>query len=140
MNMHYNIAHVIVHFKCYIDKRRTAARSAHWPHGVHTPYPQNTGGIHGESGDIDCCVTFQGKADLRSHVGQRANEDDRLGLIKIVARSNGPILGASIVGEGAVETITEIAIAMRNMLKLADLTATNKPYPTYSTGVQLLAT
>jgi pyruvate/2-oxoglutarate dehydrogenase complex dihydrolipoamide dehydrogenase (E3) component len=98
------------------------------------------GGIHGESGDIDCCVTFQGKADLRSHVGQRANEDDRLGLIKIVARSNGPILGASIVGEGAVETITEIAIAMRNMLKLADLTATNKPYPTYSTGVQLLAT
>jgi hypothetical protein len=97
-------------------------------------------GIHGESGDIDCCVTFQGKADLRSHVGQRANEDDRLGLIKIVARSNGPILGASIVGEGAVETITEIAIAMRNMLKLADLTATNKPYPTYSTGVQLLAT
>jgi pyruvate/2-oxoglutarate dehydrogenase complex dihydrolipoamide dehydrogenase (E3) component len=103
--------------------------------------PAKYRGVFTESrGDIDCCVTFQGKADLHSHAGQRANEDDRLGLIKIVARSNGPILGASIVGEGAVETITEIAIAMRNMLKLADLTATNKPYPTYSTGVQLLAT
>jgi pyruvate/2-oxoglutarate dehydrogenase complex dihydrolipoamide dehydrogenase (E3) component len=75
-----------------------------------------------------------------SKVDRAVNEDDRLGLIKIVARSNGIILGASIVGERAGETITEIAIAMRNKLKLADLAATIHPYPTYSTGVQLLAT
>ncbi len=75
-----------------------------------------------------------------SKVDRAVNEDDRLGLIKIVARSNGLILGASIVGERAGETITEIAIAMRNKLKLADLAATIHPYPTYSTGVQLLAT
>jgi pyruvate/2-oxoglutarate dehydrogenase complex dihydrolipoamide dehydrogenase (E3) component len=73
-------------------------------------------------------------------VDRAVNEDDRLGLIKIVARRNGLILGASIVGERAGETITEIAIAMRNGLKLADLAATVHPYPTYSTGVQLLAT
>jgi pyruvate/2-oxoglutarate dehydrogenase complex dihydrolipoamide dehydrogenase (E3) component len=63
-----------------------------------------------------------------------------LGLIKIIARSNGTILGASIVGERAGETITEIALAMRNDLKLSDLAATIHPYPTYSTGIQLLAT
>jgi pyruvate/2-oxoglutarate dehydrogenase complex dihydrolipoamide dehydrogenase (E3) component len=75
-----------------------------------------------------------------SKVDRAVNEDDRLGLLKIIARSNGLILGASIVGERAGETITEIAVAMRNGLKLADLAATVHPYPTYSTGVQLLAT
>jgi pyruvate/2-oxoglutarate dehydrogenase complex dihydrolipoamide dehydrogenase (E3) component len=75
-----------------------------------------------------------------SKVDRAVNEDDRLGLIKIVARSNGVILGASIVGERAGETITEIAIAMRNNLKLSHLARTIHPYPTYSTGIQLLAT
>jgi pyruvate/2-oxoglutarate dehydrogenase complex dihydrolipoamide dehydrogenase (E3) component len=75
-----------------------------------------------------------------SKVDRAVNEDDRLGLLKIVARSNGLILGASIVGERAGETITEIAVAMRNGLKLAELATTVHPYPTYSTGVQLLAT
>jgi pyruvate/2-oxoglutarate dehydrogenase complex dihydrolipoamide dehydrogenase (E3) component len=75
-----------------------------------------------------------------SKVDRAVNEDDRLGLLKIVARSNGVILGASVVGERAGETITEIAIAMRNNLKLSDIAATIHPYPTYSTGVQLLAT
>jgi pyruvate/2-oxoglutarate dehydrogenase complex dihydrolipoamide dehydrogenase (E3) component len=73
-------------------------------------------------------------------VDRAVNEDDRLGLIKIIAHRNGVILGASIVGQRAGETITEIAIAMRNKLKLSDLAAIIHPYPTYSTGIQLLAT
>ena len=73
-------------------------------------------------------------------VDRAVNENDRVGLLKIIARGNGTILGASIVGERAGETITEIAVAMRNGLKLSDLAATVHPYPTYSTGVQLLAT
>ena len=73
-------------------------------------------------------------------VDRAVNENDRVGLIKIIARGNGVILGATIVGERAGETITEIAVAMRNGLKLSDLAATVHPYPTYSTGVQLLAT
>jgi pyruvate/2-oxoglutarate dehydrogenase complex dihydrolipoamide dehydrogenase (E3) component len=73
-------------------------------------------------------------------VDRAVSEDDRLGLFKIVARSNGAILGASIVGDRAGEAITEIAIAMRSNLKLSDLAATIHPYPTYSTGIQLLAT
>jgi pyruvate/2-oxoglutarate dehydrogenase complex dihydrolipoamide dehydrogenase (E3) component len=77
--------------------------------------------------------------DIRK-VDRAVNEDDRLGIIKIIARKSGEILGASIVGERAGETITEIAVAMRNNLKLSDLAATIHPYPTYSTGVQMLAT
>ena len=73
-------------------------------------------------------------------VDRAVNEDDRLGLLKIIARKSGHIVGASIVGERAGETITEIAVAMRNKLRLSDLAATVHPYPTYSTGIQLLAT
>jgi len=75
-----------------------------------------------------------------SKVDRAVNEDDPLGLIKIIASKNGVILGASIVGERAGETITEIAVAMRNKLKLSDLASTIHPYPTYSTGIQLLST
>jgi pyruvate/2-oxoglutarate dehydrogenase complex dihydrolipoamide dehydrogenase (E3) component len=75
-----------------------------------------------------------------TRVDRAVNEDDRLGLLKIIALRNGRILGAVIVGERAGETITELALAIRNRLKLADLAATIHPYPTYSSGVQFLAT
>src|SRR6266851_2890430 len=79
-------------------------------------------------GDLQIMSFDIGKVD------RAVNEDDRLGLLKIIARGNGIILGASIVGERAGETITEIAVAMHNKLKLSDLAATIHPYPTYSTG------
>lgn len=75
-----------------------------------------------------------------SRVDRAVNEDDQLGMLKIIAVRSGYILGAVIVGERAGETITEIAVAIRNRLKLADLAATIHPYPTYSSGVQFLAT
>jgi pyruvate/2-oxoglutarate dehydrogenase complex dihydrolipoamide dehydrogenase (E3) component len=73
-------------------------------------------------------------------VDRAVNENDRLGLLKIIARRNGLIVGASIVGERAGEAITEISLAMTHGLTLSDLSTTVHPYPTYSTGVQLLAT
>jgi len=75
-----------------------------------------------------------------SRVDRAVNEDDRLGVIKIIARKDGHVIGATIVGERAGETITELSIAMHSKLKLSDLAAAIHPYPTYSTGVQLLAT
>jgi pyruvate/2-oxoglutarate dehydrogenase complex dihydrolipoamide dehydrogenase (E3) component len=73
-------------------------------------------------------------------VDRAVNDDDRLGLLKILARRNGLIVGASIVAERAGETITEISVAMRNRLRLRDLAATIHPYPTYSSGIQHLVT
>lgn len=87
---------------------------------------------------------FQDDLQIKSfdigRVDRAVNEDDRLGVLKIVARRSGHIIGASIVGERAGEAITEISVAMRNRLTLSDLSVTVHPYPTYSTGVQLLAT
>jgi pyruvate/2-oxoglutarate dehydrogenase complex dihydrolipoamide dehydrogenase (E3) component len=67
-------------------------------------------------------------------------EDDRNGFIKILAKADGSILGATIVAERAGEAITEIVIAMKHGLKVGDVAGTIHPYPTYSTGVQLLTT
>lgn len=73
-------------------------------------------------------------------VDRAVNENDKLGLMKIIARKSGQIVGTSIVGERAGEAITEIALAMHNKVRLGNLAATIHPYPTYSTGIQLLAT
>ena len=97
-------------------------------------------------GLTESAARAQFKDDLRiksldlPRVDRAVNEDDRRGLIKIIARRNGLIVGASIVGERAGETITEISLAMRQGLRLSDMAATVHPYPTYSTGIQQLAT
>jgi len=66
-------------------------------------------------------------------------DDDRDGILKFITTRKGVILGATIVGHRAGETITEFALAMKNNLKMSDLAQSIHPYPTYSTGVQLLA-
>ena len=66
-------------------------------------------------------------------------DDDRDGMLTFVTRRNGTILGATIVGHRAGEAIAEITLAMQRKVKIGELAATIHPYPTYSTGVQLLA-
>lgn len=66
-------------------------------------------------------------------------DDDRDGILKFITTRKGIILGATIVGHRAGETITEFALAMKNNLKISDVALSIHPYPTYSTGVQLLA-
>ncbi len=66
-------------------------------------------------------------------------DDDRDGILKFITTRKGLILGATIVGHRAGETITEVALAMQNNLKMSDVAQTIHAYPTYSTGVQLLA-
>lgn len=66
-------------------------------------------------------------------------DDDREGVLKIIATQAGAVLGATIVGHRAGEAITEIVLAMQKDLKVSDLAGTVHPYPTYSTGIQLMA-
>jgi pyruvate/2-oxoglutarate dehydrogenase complex dihydrolipoamide dehydrogenase (E3) component len=75
-----------------------------------------------------------------SKVDRAVCENDRNGFIKVIAKADGSVLGATIVGERAGETITELVIAMKHKLKVMDIAGTIHAYPTYSTGVQLLAT
>lgn len=67
-------------------------------------------------------------------------DNDRDGMIKLVATRGGTILGATIVGHRAGEAIMEIVIALQQKLKLSDLASIIHPYPTYNSGIQLLAT
>lgn len=56
------------------------------------------------------------------------------GEIKIIAAKSGRILGVSILGENAGEMISEYALAMRNGLRLSQISETIHPYPTYLLG------
>ncbi len=54
----------------------------------------------------------------------------RQGLIKIITKRNGRILGVGIVGEAAAEMLAPWALALERGLKLADLATLLLPYPT----------
>jgi pyruvate/2-oxoglutarate dehydrogenase complex dihydrolipoamide dehydrogenase (E3) component len=66
-------------------------------------------------------------------------EDDRDGFIKVIAKRNGTLLGATVVNGRAGETITEFIVAIKHDMKVADLAGAIHAYPTYSTAVQQLA-
>jgi len=61
------------------------------------------------------------------------------GEVKIIARGNGLVLGASIVGEGAGEIIHLMSMAMANKMKIIHLTKMISPYPTRSEAVKRAA-
>jgi pyruvate/2-oxoglutarate dehydrogenase complex dihydrolipoamide dehydrogenase (E3) component len=68
-----------------------------------------------------------------------AHENDRAlaersttGFCKLVLGKKGRILGATVVGDGAGETIQVIAMAMANKLTVRALTNLISPYPTRS--------
>lgn len=66
-------------------------------------------------------------------------EDDRDGFIKVIAKKNGELLGATVVAGRAGEAITEFILAIKQNMKFSDLAGAIHPYPTYSTAVQQLA-
>ncbi len=66
-------------------------------------------------------------------------EDNRDGFIKVIAKRNGALVGATVVNSRAGETITEIIVAINQSMKVSDLAGAIHAYPTYSTAVQQLA-
>lgn len=75
-----------------------------------------------------------------SRVDRAVCDGDQDGLMKLVTTKAGKVLGATIVGHRAGDSIAELAMAMHHKLKVSDIASTIHPYPTYSTGIQLLAT
>jgi pyruvate/2-oxoglutarate dehydrogenase complex dihydrolipoamide dehydrogenase (E3) component len=67
-------------------------------------------------------------------------ENDRDGFIKIIAKSDGTIVGATIVARRAGETIMELVTAMHQGIKLDKLAGIVHPYPSYSSAIQFMAT
>ncbi len=54
------------------------------------------------------------------------------GLIKIITKRNGVILGVGVVGEGASEMLALWSLALQRGLKLSDLADLRLPYPSQS--------
>ena len=75
-----------------------------------------------------------------SRVDRAVCENDQNGFIKLIAKPDGTILASTIVAERAGETINEVAVAIKHKLKTNAIAGTIHAYPTYSTGLQLLAT
>src|SRR5215472_5247673 len=66
-------------------------------------------------------------------------ENDTSGFLKVITDRGGTILGGSMIAARAGEAITELVVAMKNKIKIANLAGTIHPYPTYSTAVQQMA-
>ncbi len=73
------------------------------------------------------------------HADRAICENDEAGFLKIVAREDGRLLGATIVAARAGEAITEFVLALKHDWKVSDLASAIHAYPTYSTPVQQLA-
>jgi pyruvate/2-oxoglutarate dehydrogenase complex dihydrolipoamide dehydrogenase (E3) component len=74
-----------------------------------------------------------------ARVDRAQAEEDRYGLVKLVYRPKGTILGAHIVAARAGEMIQEVITAMNQGKTLRDLAAAIHVYPTYAVGVQQAA-
>ena len=74
-----------------------------------------------------------------SGVDRAITDDATDGFVKLVAKRDGKLLGAEIVGAAAGEFINELALALQANLSLNDLAATTHVYPTVALAVQQAA-
>lgn len=75
-----------------------------------------------------------------SRIDRAVCDNDRDGFIKLVTTKDGLLLGATIVAESAGETIIEIVCSLQKKMKVSEMASPIHPYPTYTSGVQMLAT
>ncbi|WP_427008164.1 dihydrolipoyl dehydrogenase family protein [Pseudarthrobacter sp. H2] len=70
-----------------------------------------------------------------THVDRAVTEDTTGGFTRLIVDRRGKILGGTIVGPRAGESLAELALAVQKSLTTSDIAATTHPYPTYSDGV-----
>ncbi len=87
-------------------------------------------------------ATWAGPGGTAPHTVTRLNADvDRAvaegrtdGFARLALGRRGRVLGATVVGPRAGETLAELTLAVRRGLRTADLAGTTHPYPTYGDG------
>ncbi|MDN5771078.1 MAG: FAD-dependent oxidoreductase [Microlunatus sp.] len=70
-----------------------------------------------------------------AHLDRAITESDVDGFTKLVVDAGGRVLGATVVGPRAGESLGELSVAVRHGLRTRDLAATTHAYPTYSDAV-----
>ncbi|WP_070380218.1 dihydrolipoyl dehydrogenase family protein [Rhodococcus sp. WMMA185] len=68
------------------------------------------------------------------HVDRAVAERETRGFTRLVVDGKHRIVGATVVGPRAGETIGEIVLAIKQGLRTRDLAGTTHPYPTYNDG------
>ena len=68
------------------------------------------------------------------HLDRAVIEGATGGFTRLVVDAKGRIVGATVVGPRAGETLGELTLAIRHGLRTRDLAGTTHPYPTYNDG------
>ena len=83
----------------------------------------------------DTRLQHRSRTVRHTHVDRAVTEDSTGGFTRLILDRRGRILGGTIVGPRAGESLAELALAVRKGMTTSDLAATTHPYPTYSDGV-----
>ncbi len=70
-----------------------------------------------------------------THLDRAVAESEVGGFTKLVVDAKGRILGATVVGPRAGETLGELSVAVRHGMRTRDLAGTTHAYPTYNDGI-----
>lgn len=69
------------------------------------------------------------------HVDRAVTEAKTDGYTQLVVDRRGRVLGGTVVGPRAGETLGEISLAVKNRLTTSDIAGTTHAYPTYNDGL-----
>jgi pyruvate/2-oxoglutarate dehydrogenase complex dihydrolipoamide dehydrogenase (E3) component len=69
------------------------------------------------------------------HLDRAVTEADTDGFTKLVVDAKGRVLGGTVVGPRAGETLGELALAVRHGMRTRDIAGTTHAYPTYNDGL-----
>jgi len=110
------------------------------PHVTFTdPEVAQVGLLESEARTQHSNAVYTGRWSLK-RIDRAVCDNDRDGFIKLVATEDGTLVGATIVGENAGETIIELVYALQKKMNVSEIASPIHPYPTYTSGVQMLAT
>lgn len=100
------------------------------PRVVYTAPELAAVGVQAEDAAGASVITVQHK-----DVDRAVAEADTGGFTRLVLGARGVVVGATIVGPRAGESLAEATLAVRHGLKATDIAATTHPYPTFNDGV-----
>jgi len=71
-----------------------------------------------------------------AQIDRAQSERERAGFVKLIVQGGERLVGATIVGSGASETIGELALAIEQRVPLSAIARTLHPYPTWGLAIQ----
>ncbi|TFD57721.1 oxidoreductase [Cryobacterium suzukii] len=74
-----------------------------------------------------------------AHVDRAVTEAKTAGYTQLIVDKRGRVLGGTVVGPRAGETLGEISLAVRKRLTTSDIASTTHAYPTYNDGLWSVA-